>query len=670
MSINKSTTKTVVQSTFLSNKANIIVKGKTNLEGASLATVDTAKDETISQNDNLNLSTSEITYKDLSNVSYSKGMGAGVSKSGSTANASLAKNMTYEKTKTLATLGTGNITLTNKDATIDERLNRDATNTNKDIVKVDTGVEIDVTVDTRLVTEDGRNQIKEDIRKTKFIADAIIETATQKSSSIIGDKANGETGIFQNIENKVALFDANKKFANDPENKTARETLLNKDASPQEIKQATNQLHIYLANEMGITPSEIEIILDRQYKGASSQETGKASIAANNHTNMGDLANTTINETSDLADLQRDKGVVKSDNYVANRDEYSENFGNLGQELLETQYAQNGDSINNTTYNQTGTNLSKPEELNKQVITNTQNFNKLDKLKIAHRQLSDSEIEFVSNKENIEKFAKEKYNTQNPTQEQLQGAKYALTQEGLRQVDGVWNTVLGKEDTQAKDFLSNNSNEFQKDKDFYNPTVNANTANSNPDIYQNAQDKAKVVLSDTSALKQALRDKLKDTYDKLPQALSDKIDEMSKETLSDFLYGRVTDIAATTKAVATGYEISQNIKNTPNETLDNIYGEGTAYTLKDSAYVLAATGSMAVIVGGKKKGADVKNSVNDKIFTKETFDAPSGKTYNFYGQDIDLDLKLPDNKINPKTQQPYTNREWMKKGNNPYILDN
>ncbi|MCP4969123.1 MAG: hypothetical protein GY932_00845, partial [Arcobacter sp.] len=66
--------------------------------------------------------------------------------------------------------------------------------------------------------------------------------------------------------------------------------------------------------------------------------------------------------------------------------------------------------------------------------------------------------------------------------------------------------------------------------------------------------------------------------------------------------------------------------------------------------------------------SDVQIVKNDKIFTKDTIKAPSGKTYNFYGQKVDLDLVIKGTK-NPKTQKPYTNREWMKKGNNPYIRD-
>ena len=66
---------------------------------------------------------------------------------------------------------------------------------------------------------------------------------------------------------------------------------------------------------------------------------------------------------------------------------------------------------------------------------------------------------------------------------------------------------------------------------------------------------------------------------------------------------------------------------------------------------------------GKNAG---KTAKDNKIFTeKETFDAPSGRTYTFHGQKIDLNLKIE----NPKTGRFETNRERMKKGNNPYVVN-
>ena len=49
--------------------------------------------------------------------------------------------------------------------------------------------------------------------------------------------------------------------------------------------------------------------------------------------------------------------------------------------------------------------------------------------------------------------------------------------------------------------------------------------------------------------------------------------------------------------------------------------------------------------------------------------APSGRVYDHYGREIDLDLKFV--KRNPKTGETKTctNREWMESGRNPYVLD-
>ncbi|WP_428025388.1 hypothetical protein [Arcobacter sp.] len=122
-------------------------------------------------------------------------------------------------------------------------LNRDTQNISKTMVNTSYGVKVDATLDHRLLTEDGRKQIAEDFTKTTFITNALLEAATTKSAGLVGDKASGVTGFFQNVENKVALFEGTKKFVNDPKNEEARNILLNPNASPEEIKQANQQLH-------------------------------------------------------------------------------------------------------------------------------------------------------------------------------------------------------------------------------------------------------------------------------------------------------------------------------------------------------------------------------------------------------------------------------------------
>ncbi|NQY22261.1 MAG: hypothetical protein HRT40_13340, partial [Campylobacteraceae bacterium] len=67
-----------------------------------------------------------------------------------------------------------------------------------------------------------------------------------------------------------------------------------------------------------------------------------------------------------------------------------------------------------------------------------------------------------------------------------------------------------------------------------------------------------------------------------------------------------------------------------------------------------------------KINPSIRNKDSDsKVFFKNTFTGLSGRTYNFYGQNIDLDLKI----LNKRTNKVETNRERMKKGNNPYIKD-
>ena len=81
----------------------------------------------------------------------------------------------------------------------------------------------------------------------------------------------------------------------------------------------------------------------------------------------------------------------------------------------------------------------------------------------------------------------------------------------------------------------------------------------------------------------------------------------------------------------------------------------------------ASLAEKAMAVADLTLGTEFNNR-KGKIFTKETIKAPSGKTYSFYGQKVDLDLVI-DGTFNKKTGKPYTNREWMKKGNNPYVVD-
>jgi len=557
-------TKQTVLSSVTANNLNVNVGENTNLKGSLLASGNYDENGNFVDNKNLNLSTNTLTFSNLSNSSFSSNQSLGLNLNYNLSSTKIVNQkeetqqggissvgynsstrLDVNVSKTLATLGQGNITIKDKENSDDlTKLNTDTENINKDLYSSNTGTKVDATLDTRLLTEEGRKQIAEDYIKTTFITNALLEAATTNSAGIVGNRASGITGFFENVENKVALFEGTKKFVNDPKNKEARDILLNPNATPEQIKEANQQLHNYVADEMGITPTELEIILDKKYKGFTSSEDGKIRVAANVHNTMGDMANTTLNETSDVADLQRDKGVVKNENYLANRDEYSTNFGNLGQDLLNNQYSTTtGTTINNVAYNKVGADLNKPNQLDKTVITNTQNFNQLDKSQGAHRQLSSSEIKFLQSEEKVRAYLLSKDNNTNPSQEDIQGARHELTQTAIALVDNNWAKVLGEINPDAKTFLEanvdsiKNVTELDKENSFKNTTVAMDNINFYKEyIHPAIQKSIGEVLKDEINNK---ADEYVDVFNKIKEQGAQKSVVIAANTLSNY-YGETT----------------------------------------------------------------------------------------------------------------------------------
>ncbi len=87
-------------------------------------------------------------------------------------------------------------------------------------------------------------------------------------------------------------------------------------------------------------------------------------------------------------------------------------------------------------------------------------------------------------------------------------------------------------------------------------------------------------------------------------------------------------------------------------------------------------------INGKKPKANLPNGYKynkdgnvitpeGQTLTKGTFTTPSGRTYDHYGREIDMDLKFEVKNHKTGVVKEYTNREWMSngKGRNPYVLD-
>lgn len=169
------TKQTVLTSLNSGGSADITVANNTNVKGALIATTD----ENGQDSGELNLTTGSLTFADLSNTSYNQNRSMGLNTSvgvndgelDSTNNSTSVqyKNTSgYSKSKTLATIGQGQLTIADSENSDDtSRLNRDTEHTEKDLFTVDRKKgDIDVTVDHRLLTEDGRKAIAKDVETT------------------------------------------------------------------------------------------------------------------------------------------------------------------------------------------------------------------------------------------------------------------------------------------------------------------------------------------------------------------------------------------------------------------------------------------------------------------------------------------------------------------------
>ena len=201
------TTKTLLTSLTSGGSAAVMVDGHTELTGALIATTD----ENGKDLGQLNFQTGTLSFSDLNNrtiVSQTGGgittsVGIGTNPTGpldansaqdnsgdelnpQSTNISYNNNQQYDASKTLATLGRGNITVggtqLEQDGELTEsgqqessaltRLNRDTENTEKELWNSQYEQNTDVTIDNRMFTEDGREQIKQDYQDAKAVVES------------------------------------------------------------------------------------------------------------------------------------------------------------------------------------------------------------------------------------------------------------------------------------------------------------------------------------------------------------------------------------------------------------------------------------------------------------------------------------------------------------------
>ncbi|NMH61542.1 hemagglutinin repeat-containing protein, partial [Alteromonas ponticola] len=212
-----------VLSSITGGNVNVDVNGNTAITGALIA----AMDNNGNDNGALTLTTGTISYSDLNNRSYSSNQSASINanvgltadakhnESGTdtklnSSNTAYQNNSSQSVSKTMATVGEGNVTVGGENAEL-AGLNRDAANTTNEIYDVDRQQgNIELTVDHRLLSEEGRALIKEDVKRTEILGESVADVL--KASVSITGSGDGESSLREHIGNKQDYFTATKNF--------------------------------------------------------------------------------------------------------------------------------------------------------------------------------------------------------------------------------------------------------------------------------------------------------------------------------------------------------------------------------------------------------------------------------------------------------------------------
>jgi len=439
---------TVLTSLTSGGTANVKVKGTTFNTGALLATTD----ENGKDLNQLNFDTGDYVSTDLRNIKQNNQTSIGISanvgigdskgnpkekqntatdEKGKTLNAQ-SSNLNYSNTnenfgsKSLATLGHGNISVGGVQLERDGELtdegkannspligaNRDTENTEKVLWDSSQSQTIDASLDHRLLSEDGRNGIAEDFKRSEILGESIIDLKDE-SVSLTGKK-EGETSLLEHIDTKQKYFSATKNFITDANNEELVKTLNNGNATPEAKQNAYEGLANAIAKEMGISPVEAMILvqedsnlntptykntdLNKEITGAaagkdnSGNKTGKdlLFVVDDKIKTTNEAVNTVGHEMDHLIKNNQDSGLKINDQalYNNNRESYATLMGDATEDYFGFNFSNNNFGTFGTTNLHNGSTTS-----NSLIAHNNNVFNNLDSGNVDYRQLKYNESE-------------------------------------------------------------------------------------------------------------------------------------------------------------------------------------------------------------------------------------------------------------------------------------
>ena len=572
-------TKQTILSSITANELNVEVGKNTHLKGSLLAAGEYDKDNTFIDNHNLNLKTNTLSYENLSNTSYAKGTNFSIganyiledknnkdSKSNNnqedkftglkSIDLSNHRNLSYSLSKNLATLGSGNIEIADKDNSDDlTRLNRDTTKLTKDLVNTSISSNVDGSMDLRVLTKSGQKDIKDEFNTATAITkalNAIIET--------------GEFNFNSEVKENVAQYEAGKLLGKELAQK------LTDDSVTIEEKEALGNKFIQLFASMSgldLDGISLRIIDDKFAKGKDDEKflghfnSGSIILNLAHIKNVDQFVSTLGHELKHAIDYKAGKfipGDSKQDRYAKLKEDSFSDY--LGKALnLQDSGINAKDAAINYIKNQSSLNT---------LLLNSYMFNGLDKSKGDNRQFSQPEIDWLkANGNNFANFIRERTGIDISQDEAIS----RLSVQALKQSDNVWSLMFNKDDVLAKEFLTKSDNKdglFVVDKfDNRNNRLNLDVAINNIDFY-NKYIHPNIYSLPLETVKNSILN-LASNADKIPSNLQNwyKDQTFTASSLRDGAISLAKDI--TVNGVSGVRNMYYNIFNNDKKILEKVY---------------------------------------------------------------------------------------------------
>jgi hypothetical protein len=376
--MNKSNSRTnnkeVVQTQVLGENVDIKVDNHTKLKGATISSID--KDG--NDNNKLNLTTNTLEASSLNSLyqSNSKSMGINVGFGGdsiSSVGIEYSNDKSNKKVKTLATLGAGNIEIKDKTNSSTRMLNSDIKNNKVDIYDIESHKGLSGKIDTRLLTKDGRKDIKNDIVTTTAITNAIEQIVTTEKGKI--------SDFFSEVQKNVDVYEGMKQeLANNSELvKQLQDPNLTPAQKQAMLQQVANVVKASLGYE--VNKNDVKLV-STDKKGASGTEfkghyNDKVSyVNDKNNISTTDLLTTIGHETQHNIDDQ------DNNHKPQNKDQntYATNFGkDLSYYTSNALDYTNGGSLASTNTHNSGQVTSTPSVFNDNtLVDNNKQFASVD----------------------------------------------------------------------------------------------------------------------------------------------------------------------------------------------------------------------------------------------------------------------------------------------------